>query len=59
MQSENYDTVAGFVIERLGRLAEVGDTLQVDGLSVEVVSVKGTRISQVRVSRVLPASGQS
>lgn len=59
VQSENYDTVAGFVIERLGRLAEVGDTLQVDGLSVEVVSVKGTRISQVRVSRVLPASGQS
>ena len=43
------DTVAGLVIKELGRLAKVGDEVQVEGASVEVLEVKGFRASLVRL----------
>jgi putative hemolysin len=39
------DTVAGFVIERLGRLAQVGDTVQIDGATLQVTELDRRRIS--------------
>ncbi|WP_147794999.1 hemolysin family protein [Cellulomonas sp. Y8] len=44
-----YETVAGFVIARLGRLGDVGDAVDVDGHRVEVTAVDGRRIARVRV----------
>lgn len=44
-----YETVAGFVIARLGRLGAVGDAVRVDGHRIEVTAVEGRRIAQVRV----------
>jgi putative hemolysin len=43
------DTVAGFVTERLGRLAVVGDTVEVDGATLQVVALDRRRISALRV----------
>lgn len=54
--SENYDTVAGLVLERLGRLAEVGDTVEHEGLCIEVLSMDGMRIERVRVTSVGPGT---
>ena len=53
------DTIAGFVIERLGRLARVGDTIDVDGASIQVTAVDRRRIAEVRVTPrpSAPASG--
>lgn len=45
------DTVAGFVIEQLGRLARVGDRIEVDGAVIEVRGLDRRRISQLHVSR--------
>ncbi|ARJ05923.1 membrane protein [Cnuibacter physcomitrellae] len=45
------ETVAGFVTERLGRLAAVGDTVEVPGATLEVVQIERRRIAQVRVVR--------
>ncbi|WP_378147335.1 hemolysin family protein [Cnuibacter sp. UC19_7] len=45
------ETVAGFVTERLGRLAAVGDQVEVPGGVLEVVQIDRRRISQVRVVR--------
>jgi CBS domain containing-hemolysin-like protein len=45
-----YDTVAGLVLERLERLAEVGDTVVVDGVRIEVTAVEGYAIEEVRLS---------
>jgi putative hemolysin len=39
------DTVAGFVIERLGRLARVGDTVQIEGATLQVTELDRRRIS--------------
>ncbi|MEI2267813.1 hemolysin family protein [Microbacterium sp. No. 7] len=44
------DTVAGFVMERLGRLAIVGDAIEVDGATIEVTALDRRRIAEVRVT---------
>ncbi len=44
----HYETVAGFVIERLGRLAEVGDTVDVDTGTIRVERLDQRRIERLR-----------
>jgi putative hemolysin len=44
-----YVTVAGFLLERLGELAEPGDSLELDGWELRVVAVDGHRIAWVAV----------
>ena len=45
-----YETVAGYVITRLGRLGEVGDAVEVAGRTLQVVDVDDRRIRAVRLS---------
>jgi CBS domain containing-hemolysin-like protein len=51
IDSEDFDTVGGFVIHQLGRLPSVGDELVVDGLNLRVLSMSGRRIRRLRVAR--------
>ncbi|WP_420453341.1 hemolysin family protein [Ilumatobacter sp.] len=44
-----YDTVAGLVLDRLERLAEVGDRVDVDGVRIEVTRIDGYAIEEVRL----------
>nr|WP_281386469.1 hemolysin family protein [Jiangella mangrovi] len=44
-----YETVAGFVVARLGRLPSVGDVVDYDGVRIEVLSLDGRRASRLRV----------
>lgn len=43
------DTIAGFVIERLGRLASVGDTVEVPGATLQVAALDRRRIAEILV----------
>ncbi len=52
LEGEPYDTVGGLVFGRLGRLAEVGDTVEVEGYRFQVTAVDGRRVSQVRVQKL-------
>ncbi|MBI2983669.1 MAG: HlyC/CorC family transporter, partial [Chloroflexi bacterium] len=54
LAEERYDTVGGLVFGRLGRLAKVGDTVDVEGHRFGVVAVEGRRVAQVRVQRASP-----
>lgn len=59
-----YETVAGFLLARLGRLGRVGDAVQIDGHRLEVTAVDGRRITRVRVvpppeSRTSPGPGSN
>ncbi|GAA2355598.1 hemolysin family protein [Saccharopolyspora halophila] len=47
-----YDTVAGFVLARLGRLPEVGDTLEALGHSFKIQEMDGHRVSRILVTRL-------
>ena len=52
IESEDFDTVGGFVIHQLGRLPSVGDEVEVEGLNLRVLSMSGRRIRRLRVARV-------
>ena len=52
----DYETVAGYVLARLGRVAEVGDEVALDGALLRVVAVDGRRLTDVEV--VPPAVGE-
>jgi len=45
-----YDTVAGLVLERLERIPEVGDTVDVDGVRIEVTALEEWAITGLRLS---------
>jgi putative hemolysin len=44
-----YETVAGFLMARLGRIPEAGDAVQHESFLVSVLVVDGRRVSRVRV----------
>ncbi|MFP5021823.1 hemolysin family protein [Pseudonocardia phyllosphaerae] len=54
MPDGEYETVAGLVVARLGRIPDVGDDLQVDGWWLTVLRRDRNRVAEVRVSRRPP-----
>ncbi len=44
-----YETAAGYLLHRLGRLADVGDTVMVDEHELTVAEVDGHRITRISV----------
>jgi putative hemolysin len=46
-----YETVAGFVLHRLGRMPIVGDEVIAGGTTISVLAVDGRRISRVQIMR--------
>ena len=44
-----YETLAGYVLSRLGRLGRVGDTVEIDGHVLTVAEVNGLRIARVTI----------
>jgi len=53
------DTIAGYVIEQLGRLAVVGDTVDIPGATLQVTSLDRRRIATVRLlARAEDEAGQ-
>jgi CBS domain containing-hemolysin-like protein len=55
LDDPNYDTLAGFVLGRLGRVAQVGDQVMVDGVELRVEAMDGLRIARISLTRQAPA----
>jgi CBS domain containing-hemolysin-like protein len=53
-----YETVAGFILQKLGRLAKRGDTVEVDGCTLRVANVRRRQIVSVDVIRPADARGK-
>jgi putative hemolysin len=51
----DYETLAGFLLEQLGKVPEVGDELSYGALRFAITAMQGVRISGVRVESVPPA----
>jgi putative hemolysin len=47
----DYETLAGFLLERMGRIPRVGEQLQYDGLRLVVSEMKGVKIERVLVTK--------
>jgi CBS domain containing-hemolysin-like protein len=52
----SYETVAGFVLERLGRIPAAGDRLDYDGWTITVVEMDGLRIASLQL--LAPKDGE-
>jgi putative hemolysin len=56
---EAVDTVGGLVMTRLGRIPEVGDRIDVDGLTLRVEELDGRRVALVRMERPVKQTADS
>jgi CBS domain containing-hemolysin-like protein len=51
IEREGFETVGGYLLSHLGRVPAVGETFEIDELTVEVVEAERRRIRKVRISR--------
>jgi CBS domain containing-hemolysin-like protein len=54
-----YETVAGFLLDRLGHIPSGGEVVEHDGWELAVTGVEGVRITEVRVRRLPERTGAS
>ena len=50
-EDDDFDTVAGYVLERLGRVPEPGESFNADGLRFEVLEASPTKIDRLAIQR--------
>ncbi len=53
---EDYDTVGGLVLSKFGRLPKRGETIEFDGLKVQVLRADSRRVHTLVVERAVAAS---
>ena len=58
LSAPGVDTVAGLITQRLGRIAEAGDHVDLDGATAEVLDVQNSRPTRIRL-RLLRPGGDS
>ena len=51
VEGDGYETVGGYLLSHVGRVPAVGETFEIDGVSVEVLEAERRRINRVRVWR--------
>ena len=49
-EGEEFETIAGFIFNRVGRLVEEDEVIEYDGLDIRVEQVENTRIKKARIS---------
>jgi putative hemolysin len=52
LESEDYDTLGGFLLAHLDKIPVAGDTITYKDLAFTVLTTRGLRITKVRVERV-------
>jgi len=50
-EGEEFETLAGFIFNRAGRLVETGEEITYDGVRIQVEQVENTRIMKARVTK--------
>jgi CBS domain containing-hemolysin-like protein len=58
-EGEEFETIAGFIFNRAGRLVEEGEVIEYDGLTIRVEQVENTRIMKARISGFNSGGGQA
>ena len=59
IESDDFDTVGGYVYHQLGRIPHVGDVVEDGSLRVEVMSVAGRRLRRLKISSIRPGGDDS
>jgi CBS domain containing-hemolysin-like protein len=50
-EGEEFETIAGFIFNRAGRLVEEGEVIEFNGVEIRVEQVENTRIMKARITR--------
>ncbi|MDR9430116.1 MAG: hemolysin family protein [Natronomonas sp.] len=50
-EGEEFETIAGFIFNRAGRLVEEGERIEYDGIEIGIEHVENTRIMKARITR--------
>jgi CBS domain containing-hemolysin-like protein len=58
-EHDDYDTVAGYVFSRLGRIPPVGEKVEVDGMEFTVLRGDARRIDRLQLRVLLPEGSDS
>ncbi len=60
-ESEDYDTVGGFITATLGRIPTAGEVMRIDGAQITIIAAEATRVGRVRVesTKNLPDSDRA
>lgn len=59
LEDPHYDTIAGYVLGKLGRLAQVGDVIIIDGFRLRVEDLDGFRIARISIQPLTYPDQQS
>jgi CBS domain containing-hemolysin-like protein len=59
IERQGFETVGGYLLTHLGRVPAVGEHVDIDGLSVQVLEVERRRIHKVRIARHEPAAASA
>ena len=51
VESDGFDTLGGYVYDRLGRIPGTGDAIEHDGFKIEVMSTVGRRLKRLKVTK--------
>jgi CBS domain containing-hemolysin-like protein len=52
LDDPHYDTIAGYMLGKLGHIPDVGDTIEVDGVRIKVESMDGMRIERLSMVKI-------
>jgi putative hemolysin len=52
-----FETLAGFLLYKLGKIPRVGDSLDYDGRRFTVAAIERNRILRVRIEKLTEAAG--
>ncbi len=50
--NEDFSTLSGFVLDKMGKIPEEGDSFVFDGFHVEILKVKENRIEKVKLEKI-------
>ena len=59
VERHGFETVAGYLLARLGRVPRVGETLAIDQVAVEILDGEARRVQRVRIRRLESAGAGS
>ncbi len=48
----HYDTIAGYVMGKLGRIPKAGDVIELGGVRVKVETMDGMRLARLQLTRL-------
>jgi CBS domain containing-hemolysin-like protein len=54
VEPEGFETLGGYILTRLGRVPAVGETFELDGMTIQVLEAERRRIHVVRLRKSQP-----